>query len=131
VAVLAVIVHHLSPRLLPGGYLGVDVFFVISGFVITGSLAQRPASGLGDLMLSFYGRRIRRLLPALLLCVLISALALCLVNPEPGQMLGVGWRSLFGVSNLILHKLAVDYFRPAADLNPFTQTWSLGVEEQF
>ena len=131
VAVLAVIVHHLSPRLLPGGYLGVDVFFVISGFVITGSLAQRPASGLGDLMLSFYGRRIRRLLPALLLCVLISALALCLVNQEPGQMLGVGWRSLFGVSNLILHRLAVDYFRPAAELNPFTQTWSLGVEEQF
>ncbi len=131
VAVLAVILHHLSPRLLPGGYLGVDVFFVISGFVITGSLAQRPASGLGDLMVSFYGRRIRRLLPALLVCVLITALALCLVNPEPGQMLGVGWRSLFGVSNLILHKLAVDYFRPAAELNPFTQTWSLGVEEQF
>ena len=131
VAVLAVILHHLNPRLLPGGYLGVDVFFVISGFVITGSLAQRPASGLGDLMLSFYGRRIRRLLPALLVCVLITAVALCLVNPEPGQMLGVGWRSLFGVSNLILHKLAVDYFRPAAELNPFTQTWSLGVEEQF
>jgi peptidoglycan/LPS O-acetylase OafA/YrhL len=131
VAVLAVILHHLSPRLLPGGYLGVDVFFVISGFVITGSLAQRPASGLGDQMLSFYGRRIRRLLPALLVCVLISAVALCLVNPDPGQMLGVGWRSLFGVSNLILHKLAVDYFRPAAELNPFTQTWSLGVEEQF
>jgi peptidoglycan/LPS O-acetylase OafA/YrhL len=77
------------------------------------------------------GRRIRRLLPALLVCVLITAVALCLVNPEPGQMLGVGWRSLFGVSNLILHKLAVDYFRPAAELNPFTQTWSLGVEEQF
>jgi len=131
VAVLAVIVHHLNPRLLPGGYLGVDVFFVISGFVISGSLAQRPATGLGDLMLSFYTRRIRRLLPALLVCVLISALALCLVNPDPGQMLGVGWRSLFGVSNLILHRLAVDYFRPAAELNPFTQTWSLGVEEQF
>ena len=131
VAVLAVIVHHLSPRLLPGGYLGVDVFFVISGFVITGSLAQRPASGLGDLMLGFYGRRIRRLLPALLLCVLITAVALCLVNPDPGQMLGVGWRALFGTSNLILHRLAVDYFRPAAELNPFTQTWSLGVEEQF
>jgi len=131
VAVLAVVVHHLSPRLLPGGYLGVDVFFVISGFVITGSLAQRPASGLGDLMLGFYGRRIRRLLPALLLCVLITAVALCLVNPDPGQMLGVGWRALFGTSNLILHRLAVDYFRPAAELNPFTQTWSLGVEEQF
>jgi peptidoglycan/LPS O-acetylase OafA/YrhL len=131
VAVLAVIVYHIYPWLLPGGYLGVDVFFVISGFVITASLAQRPASSLGDLMLGFYSRRIRRLLPALLLCVLISGLLLCLVNPDPGPMLGVGWRSLFGFSNLILHKLAVNYFRPAAELNPFTQTWSLGVEEQF
>ncbi len=131
VAVLAVIVNHVSARLLPGGYLGVDVFFVISGFVITASLAQRPATGLTDLMLGFYARRIRRLLPALLLCVLITAVALCLVNPEPGQMLGVGWRSLFGFSNLMLHRLAVDYFRPAAELNPFTHTWTLGVEEQF
>jgi peptidoglycan/LPS O-acetylase OafA/YrhL len=131
VAVLAVIVNHISARLLPGGYLGVDVFFVISGFVITASLAHRPASSLADLMLGFYSRRIRRLLPALLLCVVITAVALCLVNPEPGQMLGVGWRSLFGFSNLILHRLAVDYFRPAAELNPFTHTWTLGVEEQF
>jgi peptidoglycan/LPS O-acetylase OafA/YrhL len=131
VAVLAVIAYHINPKLLPGGYLGVDVFFVISGFVITASLAQRPANGLGDLMLGFYSRRIRRLLPALVLCVLISALLLCLVNPDPGPMLGVGWRSLFGYSNLILHRLAVNYFRPAAELNPFTQTWSLGVEEQF
>jgi peptidoglycan/LPS O-acetylase OafA/YrhL len=131
VAVIAVIIHHLNGRLLPGGYLGVDVFFVISGFVITASLAQRPAAGLVDLMLGFYGRRIRRLLPALLVCVVLTAVALCLVNPDPGQMLGVGWRALFGASNLILHSLAVDYFRPAAELNPFTQTWSLGVEEQF
>lgn len=131
VAVLAVIVNHVSARLLPGGYLGVDVFFVISGFVITASLAHRPARSLADLMLGFYSRRIRRLLPALLVCVLITAVALCLVNPEPGQMLGVGWRSLFGIANLILHRLAVDYFRPAAELNPFTHTWTLGVEEQF
>jgi len=131
VAVLAVIVNHFSARLLPGGYLGVDVFFVISGFVITGSLAKRPAGSLSDLMLGFYSRRIRRLLPALLLCVVVTAVALCLVNPDPGLMLGVGWRSLFGTSNLILHQLAVDYFRPAAELNPFTQTWTLGVEEQF
>jgi len=131
VAVLGVIVHHLNTRLLPGGYLGVDIFFVISGFVITGSLARRPAASLADLMLGFYGRRIRRLLPAMLLCVVITAVALCLVNPEPGQMLGVGWRALFGSSNLILHRLAVDYFRSAAELNPFTHTWSLGVEEQF
>ena len=54
VAVLGVILNHFSERWLPGGYLGVDVFFVISGFVITASLARQPAEGLGDLMLSFY-----------------------------------------------------------------------------
>lgn len=128
---VAVILDHLGPGVLPGGYLGVDVFFVISGFVITASLANRPAASLGDLLLEFYGRRIRRLLPALLLCVLLTAAALCLVNPDPGQMLGVGWRSLFGTSNLILHRLALEYFRPAIALNPFAHTWSLGVEEQF
>ena len=84
-----------------------------------------------DLLLGFYARRIRRLLPALLLFVLVAATALCLVNPDPGQMLGVGWRSLFGSSNLILHKLALEYFRPAIGLNPFAHTWSLAVEEQF
>ena len=131
VAILAVLLNHLGPAVLPGGYLGVDVFFVISGFVITASLASRPAASLSDLLLGFYARRIRRLLPALLLFVLVAATALCLVNPDPGLMLGVGWRSLFGVSNLILHKLAVEYFRPAIGLNPFAHTWSLGVEEQF
>ena len=131
VAVLGVILNHFSERWLPGGYLGVDVFFVISGFVITASLARRPAEGLGDLMLGFYSRRIRRLLPALLLCVGVTALLLCLVSYDPGQMLGVGWRSLFGFSNITLYRLAVDYFRPAAALNPFAHTWSLGVEEQF
>ena len=130
-AILAVILNHLGPGVLPGGYLGVDVFFVISGFVISASLANRPATSLPDLLLGFYARRIRRLLPALLLFVLVAATALCLVNPDPGQMLGVGWRSLFGSSNLILHKLALEYFRPAIGLNPFTHTWSLAVEEQF
>jgi len=131
VAVVGVILNHFSERWLPGGYLGVDVFFVISGFVITASLARRPAEGLGDLMLGFYSRRIRRLLPALLVCVGVTALLLGLVSYDPGQMLGVGWRSLFGFSNITLYRLAVDYFRPAAALNPFAHTWSLGVEEQF
>jgi len=131
VAVVGVILNHFSERWLPGGYLGVDVFFVISGFVITASLAHRPAEGLGDLMLGFYSRRVRRLLPVLLLCVGVTALLLALVSYDPGQMLGVAWRSLFGFSNITLYRLAVDYFRPAAALNPFAHTWSLGVEEQF
>ena len=63
-AVIAVILNHLDHRLLPGGYLGVDIFFVISGFVITKSLRQRPAARLSALMGDFFARRCRRLVPA-------------------------------------------------------------------
>ena len=68
-AVVAVILNHIDERLLPSGYLGVDVFFVISGFVITASLTRRPAHSLADLLLGFYSRRLKRLVPALLLFV--------------------------------------------------------------
>ena len=131
IAVLAVIANHFSKELLPSGYLGVDVFFVISGYVITASLARRPSNGLRQLLLGFYARRIRRLVPALLVCVLLTSLAICLVNPNPGLSLLTGATALFGVSNLYLHQLAIDYFGLTAEFNVFTQTWSLGVEEQF
>ncbi len=131
IAVLAVIANHFSKELLPSGYLGVDVFFVISGYVITASLARRPSPGLRPLLLGFYARRIRRLVPALLLCVLLTGLAICLVNPNPGISLLTGATALFGLSNLYLHQLAIDYFGLAAEFNVFTHTWSLGVEEQF
>jgi peptidoglycan/LPS O-acetylase OafA/YrhL len=66
VAVLAVIINHFNDKLLPGGYLGVDIFFVISGFVITASMAaRRPASSAADFLVGFYTRRIKRILPAL------------------------------------------------------------------
>ena len=76
-------------------------------------------------MLGFYSRRIRCLLHALLLCVGVKALLLCLFRYDLGQMLGVGWRSLFGFSNITLYGLVVDCLRPAAALNPFAHTWSL------
>jgi len=131
VAVLAVIAHHLERSLLPSGFLGVDIFFVISGFVICGSLASRPASDLRSFLLTFYARRVRRLVPALLVCVLLTGLLFSLVNPSPARNLDTGIWALFGLSNLSLHNQALDYFGLSADLNPFTQTWSLGVEEQF
>ena len=59
-AVLAVIVNHFNDRLLPSGYLGVDVFFVISGFVILTSLASRPDESFGDIFIGFYSRRVKR-----------------------------------------------------------------------
>jgi peptidoglycan/LPS O-acetylase OafA/YrhL len=130
-AVVAVIINHFNKDLLPSGYLGVDIFFVISGYVITSSLAGRESKNFLDFLTGFYERRIKRLVPALVVFVLITSILISLFNPDPRVALGVGWRSLFGVSNINLYRSATDYFAQSTELNPFTHTWSLGVEEQF
>ena len=130
-AVTAVIINHFNKEILPSGYLGVDVFFVISGFVITSSLAGRPSKNLGDFLAGFYTRRIKRLVPALVLFVLITSILICLFNPSPSDSLRTGITALFGLSNLYLLKQSTDYFAASTELNIFTHTWSLGVEEQF
>ncbi len=130
-AVSAVIINHFNKEILPNGYLGVDIFFVISGFVITSSLYQRPSKNFQDFISGFYERRIKRLVPALSVFVLITSIAICLFNPEPTLSLKTGLTSLFGLSNLYLLRKATDYFSPSTVLNTFTHTWSLGVEEQF
>ena len=81
IAVSLVLVYHLVPRRLTGGFTGVDVFFVISGFLITSHLLARPPRGVLDL-LTFWGRRIRRLLPASLLVLAATLVASRLVAPE-------------------------------------------------
>ena len=130
-AVVAVIINHFNKDLLPGGYLGVDIFFVISGYVITSSLFGRPSKDFKDFISGFYERRIKRLVPALSVFVLITSIAICLFNPSPGPNLKTGIASLFGLSNLYLLKESTDYFAHSTELNAFTHTWSLGVEEQF
>jgi hypothetical protein len=130
-ALIAVIINHFNRALLPSGYLGVDVFFVISGFVITSSLSKRSFNSFGEFILTFYARRIKRLIPALVLFVVITSLMISMFNPNPGPDIGVGWRALFGVSNIHLYRQSADYFSTSIDLNPFVHTWSLGVEEQF
>ncbi len=131
VAVVAVIINHFNEKLLPSGYLGVDIFFVISGFVITSSLANHAKESFADFFLGFYARRVKRLLPALIVFVLISAILICLFDPDPGVSLQTGTAALFGLSNLFLLHQSIDYFAETTDLNIFTHTWSLGVEEQF
>ena len=130
-AVVAVIINHFNKEILPNGYLGVDIFFVISGFVITSSLYQRPSKNFKDFISGFYERRIKRLVPALSVFVLITSIAICLFNPFAGTTLKTGLSSLFGLSNIYLFKVSIDYFAQSTELNVFTHTWSLGVEEQF
>ncbi|MEH2256945.1 acyltransferase family protein [Nostoc sp.] len=130
-ALVAVIINHFNKDLLPGGYLGVDIFFVISGFVITSSLAGRPSKNFGDFLLGFYSRRIKRLAPALVLFVVSNSVLICMFNPSPSVSLETGIKSLFGLSNLYLLQHSTDYFAASTELNVFTHTWSLGVEEQF
>jgi peptidoglycan/LPS O-acetylase OafA/YrhL len=135
VAVLAVLINHLNPAVLPGGYLGVDLFFVISGAVVTGSLLAKPAPSPLRFLAGFYARRFRRLLPALLLNIVVVALLFsALVNSGDGAFvpaLRTGITALFGVSNLYLLRQGSNYFAVDNHYNPFLHTWSLGVEEQF
>lgn len=130
-AVVAVIIHHLDKEILPSGFLGVDVFFVISGFVITTSIAKRTDEPAADFLAGFYQRRVKRLVPALLTCIGFSAVLICLLNYNPASSLKTGAASIFGFSNFFLFLESTDYFGARAELNIFTQTWSLGIEEQF
>ncbi|MFN9646441.1 MAG: acyltransferase family protein [Cyanobacteriota bacterium] len=130
-AVVAVIINHFNQDVLPSGYLGVDIFFVISGYVITSSLSSRTNKNFGDFLSAFYERRVKRLLPALALFICVISILICLFDPNPQPAIRTGISALFGLSNLYLFKQSTNYFAPATELNPLTHTWSLGVEEQF
>jgi peptidoglycan/LPS O-acetylase OafA/YrhL len=131
VAVLGVVLFHLSPRLVPGGFAGVDIFFVISGYLISGILFKEHAADRFSFK-EFYGRRIRRLGPALFV-VLVACLAYGWFFLLGGEYKSLGRHtavsSLFG-SNILLFK-EVDYFGPTAEEKPLLHLWSLGIEEQF
>ena len=130
-AVVAVIINHFNKEILPNGYLGVDIFFVISGFVITSSLYKKPSKNFKDFISGFYERRLKRLIPALSVFVLLTSITICLFQLNPELTLWTGLTSLFGLSNLYLLDKSTDYFAQSTELNVFTHTWSLGVEEQF
>jgi len=133
-AVIAVIVFHVDASWLPGGFAGVDLFFVISGFVISQSLAGRNTGRPLTFLLTFYRRRVQRLLPALLLVLMVTFIAATLLLPRTWRNEvydHTGLAAIFGLANLVLAREGDDYFSPGADLNPFLHTWTLGVEEQF
>ena len=130
IAVLSVVAYHfgLSFR---GGFIGVDVFFVISGYLI-GSLIYQQALDRNFDYLGFYARRARRILPALL-AVLGSTYAVMLLLATPAALreyASTAMATLLSLSNIELWR-SFNYFHPTAELNPLLMTWSLGVEEQF
>lgn len=133
VAILLVVAAHAGVPWLAGGFVGVDVFFVLSGYLITGLLLQE-IEGTGQLrFLNFYARRLRRLLPALLLmlvCTCVFAAAVLAPAAQGGQAIAAATASVW-LSNIHFALGKLDYFSPGAASNLFLHTWSLGVEEQF
>ncbi|UHQ57163.1 acyltransferase family protein [Microbulbifer sp. YPW16] len=130
-AVLAVLLFHVDISLFSGGYAGVDIFFVISGYLITRNIQQSIHAGSFSLK-EFYIRRFRRLYPALLATVTVSSiLAWALFSPEHLSRFGLEIiSSLFSVSNFFFWSES-GYFDLDGNLKPLLHTWSLSVEEQF
>src|SRR3954464_13485425 len=133
VAVLAVVLFHAGVPGLPGGFVGVDVFFVISGFLITGML-WREVERTGTVRLArFYGPRARRLLPAGVLVIAATAAAVAWLLPplRARTVLGDGVASALYVANYRFAVQGTDYLAADTPPSPFQHYWSLGVEEQF
>jgi peptidoglycan/LPS O-acetylase OafA/YrhL len=132
-AILLVVVYHAGVPGFAGGYVGVDVFFVVSGYLIT-SLLVREAEETGKVDLwGFYARRARRLLPAMAV-VLAACLALGALLYAPVEQRALSSASLASaayLSNVFFASTATDYLGAAAETHPLLHTWSLSVEEQF
>jgi peptidoglycan/LPS O-acetylase OafA/YrhL len=131
IAVMAVILNHLDIKWFASGYVGVDVFFVISGFLISSIIFKGINSGTFSFS-GFYARRIRRIIPALLFVILVTLpFAWLLMTPDQLRYYGGGaFAAIFSFSNVWFYN-RIDYFNPAASEDPLVHTWSLGVEEQF
>jgi peptidoglycan/LPS O-acetylase OafA/YrhL len=132
IAVIAVIVHHLSAALLPGGFVGVDIFFVISGYLITTHIYKESRNGTFSIK-QFYQRRINRIAPALVLMILV-VLAVGVLILSPADLVRLNKSAIsaiFGFSNIFFWREYGNYFDQNVAEAPLLHTWSLGVEEQF
>ena len=131
VAVIGVLLFHLGFSPLSGGFIGVDVFFVISGYLITQIIESDCTRGKFHYW-NFMGRRIARLYPALIVMLIMTMLAgFVLFDPEQYKTLaGSSISAFFSASNIWFWQVA-GYFDTSSELNPLLHTWSLGVEQQF
>src|SRR5262252_318587 len=133
IAILLVVAYHADVPGFSGGFIGVDVFFVLSGYLITGLLVREiERTGTLDLP-RFYARRARRLLPAMTLMLLCTMIASAVIH-SPMEQRGFtssATATASYMSNLYFMVNTFQYGGLAADLNPLLHTWSLSVEEQF
>ena len=131
VAVLLVLLFHLAPSQITGGFVGVDVFFVISGYLMTRVIADEHRDG-AFTFAGFYARRCRRILPALLVMLsFVLATGYVMLAPDEYRRLGnSAIAASLSFANLYFYRND-GYFFDAAELEPLLHTWSLGVEEQF
>uniref|UniRef100_UPI00082C582C acyltransferase family protein n=1 Tax=Novosphingobium rosa TaxID=76978 RepID=UPI00082C582C len=134
IAVLSIVLYHVNARWMPGGFVGVDVFFVISGFVVAHSVTSGRHESFGAYLGWFFKRRFQRILPAAWLYIAVAILLDMLVIPRTQathffELTGAA--AAFGQSNIVLFAKSGDYFAVSSELNPFTHTWSLAVEEQY
>lgn len=130
-AIFSVLLFHLDVVLFSGGFVGVDIFFVISGYLITSHIRAQLEAGNFSL-LRFYARRARRLLPALTVTLLLTLMAACFILSAPRlEMLAAHTlQSLFSVANVFFW-LESGYFDSDAAMKPLLHMWSLSLEEQF
>tara|TARA_B100000787_G_scaffold85683_1_gene63199 strand:+ start:353 stop:2308 length:1956 start_codon:yes stop_codon:yes gene_type:complete len=133
IAVLAVIIYHARDALLPGGFLGVDIFFVISGYLISSLILKELKLTNKFLFSYFYERRVRRIIPALLGVIIFSTFISYIVL-LPNSFVDFSKSlisSIFSFSNFYFHSTATIYGADSSLLKPLLHTWSLSVEEQF
>lgn len=133
VAVILVVLYHLGVTRMAGGYIGVDVFFVVSGFLITG-LLLREVEGFGRISLAgFWARRIRRIVPMATLVAVATVVAGFVIfeRNQTRQLIQVGLGAVGFCANLVLDSLTGDYLAGVVNPSPLQHYWSLGVEEQF
>jgi len=132
ISVLAVVLYHAGLKFIPGGFIGVDIFFVISGFLIINQIARRLQRN--DFSLTeFYGRRCLRILPPFFVVLGASALIASVVLVTPPEVRDFGQQAAWSSLMLVNHFFASQqgYFDAAAETKPLLNIWSLAVEEQF
>ena len=131
IAVLLVLFNHFFSDSFPNGFIGVDIFFVISGYVIASSTITRSSSTTSFSRVDFYLRRIIRLYPALLTVTTLVIVPLIFFTLTSGAATRAAIASIVGLSNIYFLFISFDYYGATSLLNPFLHTWSLAVEQQF